>query len=88
MTDHTVITALTPEEWGLVARLRDVPDGRLHRDLVALLWDLLGFASEPGCRDAQADGVPCASARSSCDECQRIRASLALLRQLVADSAA
>lgn len=83
MNERTVIATVTPEEWGVICRLRDIPAGKLRRQLLRLLKELLTFAAEPRCSEMQADGVPCASASSSCDECQRIVACLAHLRRLV-----
>lgn len=88
MNERTLSTTLTPEEWEVVCRLRDLPEGRLRRQLLDLLRELLRFAAEPGCSEMQADGVPCATAHTSCDECQRIVACLAQLRHLVGVPAA
>jgi hypothetical protein len=87
MSERTVVTAITPDEWDVVSRLRDIPEGRLRRQLMSLVAELVTFAAEPTCSEMQADGVPCPTVHASCDECQRIVACLARLRQLVGTSA-
>jgi hypothetical protein len=74
---------LSPEEQLLVCELREVPPSRLRNELVSLLDELLAFARDPRCPDSQADGVPCASARLACDECERVMTCLRLMRTLV-----
>jgi hypothetical protein len=74
---------LAPEEWELVCLLRDVPEGRARRELMALLRELAAFVAAPGCVEAQADGVPCGTAHASCEECQRIGSCLSWMRGLV-----
>jgi hypothetical protein len=83
MNERAVMTPLTTEEWDIVCRLRDIPEGGLREQLLRLLLDLTGFAAAPACAEMQADGVPCASAGTCCDECQRIVACLAHLHRLV-----
>lgn len=83
MKERTVVTPLTPEEWEIVSLLRDVPAGRSRRQLLALLRELVSFVASPSCAEMQADGVPCPTAHSSCDECQRIDSCLARMRYLV-----
>lgn len=49
----------------------------------SLLDELLLLAAEPGCAESQADGVPCASVHTSCDQCQKYRDLLAAVRRRV-----
>ena len=74
---------LSPWEWRFVLALREVPPSRLRNELCSLLDELLAFAREPRCPDSQADGVPCASSRLACDECERVMSCLRLMRSLV-----
>jgi hypothetical protein len=74
---------LSPEERRFVLALREVPPSRLRNELCSLLDELLAFAREPRCPDSQADGVPCASSRLACDECERVMNCLRLMRSLV-----
>ena len=88
MKERTVVTPLTPEESEIVCLLRDVPEGRSRLQLLALVRELVSFVASPSCSEAQADGVPCPTAHSSCDECQHINSCLAEMRYLVGASEA
>lgn len=71
---------LTSDEWRRLTALRDVPEGPLREELLALIDGLLEFVCDPGCAEMQADGVPCASAKAACDGCEKARAVLGRLR--------
>ena len=83
MSDRTVVTPLTDDEWEMVWLLRDVPAGRARVELMALVRQLVTFVASPGCSQAQADGVPCPTAHVSCDECQRVDSCLSRMRHLL-----
>lgn len=83
MSDRTIFTSLRPSEWEMVCRLREVPRGPLQAEVLEVVSGLLRFAASPTCSRAQSDGVPCASAHTSCDECRLVAAQLARLRGMV-----
>jgi len=62
---------LTAEEERLVLAMRDVPDSPLKTRLAELVSELALRVAHPCCPEAQADGVPCDSAGTACDECRR-----------------
>jgi hypothetical protein len=64
--------ALDDEEWHLVRTLREIPPSLLRDSIAELIEALLVFARRPGCPEMQADGVPCTSAHSACDTCQKV----------------
>lgn len=59
-------------EWELMWALRDLPPGPRKQSLMQLLHAVVDFVSDPGCGEAQADGVPCATASSDCAQCRRV----------------
>jgi hypothetical protein len=63
---------LRGEEERLVWALRRVPGSPLRTELLALLEELAEFVEDPGCLEAQADGVPCVSAQTSCEQCRHV----------------
>ncbi len=71
----------------LIQRLRDElpPDAqaRFFREFDRLLT----LAAEPRCAEAQADGVPCGTAQSDCEDCGRALAWLARMRAEIAKTA-
>jgi predicted DCC family thiol-disulfide oxidoreductase YuxK len=75
--------ALDDDEWRLLRSLRELPESPLRRRLYALVRDLVQFVSNPGCPEAQADGVPCASVDTDCERCQRVFRVLESLRTRV-----
>jgi hypothetical protein len=77
MAPAVVHAVLSHEEAVLLERLRGVPPGPLRARLVRLLLDLIGFVREPSCAAAQADGVPCDSAHSSCERCRNVATVIA-----------
>jgi hypothetical protein len=74
-------TELTAEEWRLVSRLRDIPDGPLREHLGSLLDELMTVVRDPRCAELQADGAPCPSVTAACEPCQQVAALLASLRR-------
>jgi hypothetical protein len=73
--------SLAADEWELVWDLREVPSGPRKAALMQLLRDIVSFVADPGCAEAQADGVPCSSVSSECAQCRRVDACLALLHE-------
>ena len=71
---------LSPVEWSLVWRLREIAPGRLKNEVAAVLRQVLELAQEPRCSEAQADGVPCSSAESDCHDCQNVALRLSRVR--------
>jgi hypothetical protein len=71
---------LSPVEWSLVWRLREIAPGRLKNEVTALVRQMLELAQQPRCAEAQADGVPCDSAAADCVECQNVALRLARVR--------
>ena len=76
---NDVAVALSREEWRLVSSLREIPESRVRDGLTAVIEDLVEFVREPHCPKMQADGVPCASAHESCEECRQVAALLGAL---------
>jgi hypothetical protein len=68
--------ALSRQEWDLLWTVRAVAPGALKDSLMRLLMAVAEFVREPGCAEAQADGVPCDSASSDCEQCRRVTARL------------
>jgi hypothetical protein len=81
MQEAAIRSGLSPAEWRLVLALREVPESVVREELASLVADLVDFAREPHCREMQADGVPCLSARTSCEDCQQVLATLRGLRR-------
>lgn len=73
--------ALAADEWELVWDLREVPSGPRRAALMQLLRDIVSFVAQPGCAEAQADGVPCDTVTSECAQCRRVDACLALMHE-------
>ena len=67
----------------LAEALRDLPDGPLRRRLDAFLGELARRVEHPGCAEMQADGVPCATATASCEDCQQLAQLVGSLRAVV-----
>ena len=77
MSEKTIALALTPHERQLIEGLRGIPESALKRKIVGLMDDIVRLGQEPRCVEAQADGVPCACASSSCDTCIEVFQRLA-----------
>ncbi len=86
MSDRKVTIAVTPEEWKLIAVLRDIPESPLKELLEQVIRDLLSYAREPRCPEMQADGVPCSSASSDCEQCRQLDAILGSLHEAISAS--
>jgi len=71
---------LSVEEAKLVGALRALPPSPLRDRLTRLVSELVDFVAEPSCPELQADGVPCATAETACDECRRLTSLLDALR--------
>jgi hypothetical protein len=78
--------ALDVHEWRIIRSLREIPPSPLRDELLDAIGALLDFARDPGCPEAQADGVPCGDAHAACDRCGRARKLLELVRLRMADA--
>jgi hypothetical protein len=58
---------------GLVERVRNLPEGARRRRLQRRLVEVRDLLASPRCAETQADGVPCASAGTSCEECGKAK---------------
>jgi Fe-S-cluster-containing dehydrogenase component len=56
-----------------------IPESALRRRIVGLVDDIVRLGQEPRCVEAQADGVPCACANSSCETCLEVFQRLAAI---------
>jgi hypothetical protein len=74
------VLGLTPEEAKLVGALRSLPESRLRELTLAFVSELADFVARPSCPELQADGAPCPTADSACDECRRVSSLLEGLR--------
>ncbi len=80
MNGQRITAYLGADEWRLIQALRELPPSALRERLWELLVELIDYIREPRCPELQADGVPCASAHSSCDQCDRVQSLLLRLR--------
>lgn len=80
MNGQRITAYLNAEEWRLIRALREVPPSALRDRVWELLVDLTDLVHEPRCPELQADGVPCASAHTSCDQCVQVTALIDRLR--------
>lgn len=76
----TLPAGLTAEEARLVGALRALPESRLRELMTTLVSELADFVAQPSCPELQADGAPCPSSDSACDECRRLSSILEGLR--------
>ncbi len=72
MTDASIQTTLTPEEWKFVLALRDIPESPLRDKVSTLFTELVRFIEQPRCMGMQSDGFPCGTPHTSCEECQQM----------------
>ena len=72
MTDTAIQTTLNTEEWEIVMALREIPDSPLRTKVAGLLAELVRFIQQPRCQGMQADGFPCGTPNTSCEECQQM----------------
>ena len=77
MTERIVAVPLSHHERELIEGLRAIPETALKRKIVGLVDDIVRLGQEPRCVEAQADGVPCACADSSCETCIEVFQRLA-----------
>lgn len=84
MPEELVSVKLNPEEWRLVAGLRDIPPSPLRELMHELMMSLVEYVREPRCAELQADGVPCESPAADCEQCVRVKELLFTLRRGVA----
>jgi len=75
---------LTPEEWNLIAGLRDIPPSPLRDLMNEMMAALVEYVREPKCAELQADGAPCTSPTADCEQCQKVQRLLTTLRHGVA----
>lgn len=68
----------------LIRRLRDALPADTRAGFFREFDELLCIAADPRCAEAQADGVPCGTADSNCEDCGRAIAWLARLRAEIA----
>jgi hypothetical protein len=74
------LVGLTPEEAKLVGALRALPDSPLRELMLTLVSELADFVARPSCPELQADGAPCPTAETACDECRKVSSILEGLR--------
>lgn len=72
MSDASIQTTLTPEEWKIVLALREIPDSPLRQKVSGLFSELIRFIQQPRCMGMQSDGFPCGTPHTSCEECQQM----------------
>ena len=72
MTDSTIQTTLSSEEWKIVMALREIPDSPLRVKVTNLFSELARFIQQPRCLGMQSDGFPCGTPHTSCEECQQM----------------
>jgi hypothetical protein len=75
------LATLNAEERRIVLALREIPPSPLRECFATLVSELIDFVARPSCAEMQADGAPCPSAESSCDECRRLTDILEALRR-------
>ena len=80
MNGQRITAYLNADEWRLIQALREVPPSALRDRVWELLVELTDLVREPKCPEVQADGVPCASPHSSCDQCVQVTALIERLR--------
>jgi hypothetical protein len=76
----TLPDSLTTEEAKVVRALRELPESRLRDLMTTLVTELADFVANPSCPELQADGAPCPTAETACDECRRVSSILEGLR--------
>jgi len=76
----TLPAGLTAEEAKLLRALRALPESRLRDLMTTLVSELADFVAQPSCPELQADGAPCPTAETACDECLKVSSILEGLR--------
>jgi hypothetical protein len=74
------LVGLTAEEAKLLGALRAIPRSRLRDLTLTLVSELAEFVARPSCPELQADGAPCPTADTACDECRRVSSLIEGLR--------
>ena len=84
MAEGLTPIALSTMERRIIDALRDLPPGQARDLLDEILDQLVTFAQDPHCAEMQADGVPCTSPSSDCEQCARLKEILAGVRRAFA----
>jgi hypothetical protein len=84
MEQELVNVKLNPEEWKLVAGLRDIPPSPLRDLMQEMMVALVDCVREPRCAEIQADGVPCETPAADCEQCLKVKELLFTLRRGIA----
>lgn len=71
---------LSRNELRILSSIREVQDSQLGELLEQFLLELTDFVREPRCPEFQADGVPCATPETDCEQCLKVQDLLSLLR--------
>ncbi|MGE5234950.1 MAG: hypothetical protein ACM3O7_01225 [Acidobacteriota bacterium] len=80
MDEERVTIALSAKERRIISALRDLPAGQPRELLDEVLERLVEFVRDPHCAELQADGAPCTSPASDCEQCARLKEILSGLR--------
>jgi hypothetical protein len=81
MEQELVNVKLNPEEWKLVAGLRDIPSSPLRDLMQEMIVALVDYVREPRCAEIQANGVPCETPAADCEQCLKVKELLFTLRR-------
>ena len=81
MEQELVNVKLNPEEWKLVAGLRDIPPSPLRDLMQEMMIALVDYVREPKCPEIQADGAPCETPAADCEQCLRVKELLFTLQR-------
>ncbi len=84
MADRLTPIALSTKERRIIDALRDLPPGQARDLLDEILDQVVTFVQDPHCAEMQADGVPCTSPSSDCEQCARLKEILAGVRRAFA----
>jgi hypothetical protein len=80
MNGQRITAYLNADEWRFIQALRDMPASALRDRVWELLVELTDLVRDPRCPEVQADGVPCANAHGSCDQCVQVTGLIERLR--------
>jgi hypothetical protein len=72
MRNATIQVTLSRAEWRLISTWREIQPSPLKARVGRLLDELIAFVQEPRCAEMQADGVPCDSVETQCDQCLHV----------------
>lgn len=76
MSEASITTTLSPEEWRVILALREIPHSPLRERVAKVMDELVFYIQNPRCDGMQADGFPCGDPRNDCEECQKMWALL------------